>query len=337
MERIELRDNFGLHNLARAPVTRRALAPHEIRVSMRALSINYRDLLMIEGQYNPRQPLPLVPLSDGVGLVEEIGEQVTRFQIGDRVCGLFSQSWEDGPVTRKDLGQTLGGPLQGLWQQECILPESGAITPPAYLSDEEAATLPCAGLTAWSALKEHGTLKPKEYVVCLGTGGVSLFATQIARASGAEVILLTGSEEKAEKAIAVGANHTINYRQDERWDKTIREITQGQGADRVIEVGGAGTFDRSVKCLRPNGHLSLIGVLAKPGRAPNLTAVLMNQIRVQGIFVGHKTAFTRMNAFLTAQQIHPVIDSVLDAFSPTAPLERMQKALHFGKICLTFS
>ena len=337
MKQIELTHAFGLSNLRERSMEKGTLKPDEIRISTAAASLNYRDLLMIEGKYNPRQPLPLVPLSDGVGTITEVGSSVTERHVGERVCGLFCQSWDQGDLKKSYLAQTLGGPLPGMWRQEVILPANGVIEVPDYLSDEEAATLPCAALTAWSALMERCQTQEGQWVVCLGTGGVSLFAMQIANALGAHTIVLTSSDEKAKRVKRLGCDETINYTVDDRWDKRVREITGGDGADHVIEVGGAGTFDRSVRSLRPDGHMSLIGVLAAGHKTPNLTAVLMHQIRVQGIFVGHKQGFHRMNSFFQEHQIRPVIDSVHDGFAGHGALTKMQQKGHFGKICLSLS
>jgi NADPH:quinone reductase-like Zn-dependent oxidoreductase len=301
---------------------------------MRAASLNYRDLMTVEGRYNPRQPLPLVPCSDGVGEVVEVGEGVTRVRPGQRACPTFAQNWVAGDPGPEALASTLGGPLDGALAEEMVVREGGLVVPPEHLDDEAAATLPCAALTAWSALVTHGRVKAGDAVVVLGTGGVSVFALQFAALLGAEVVVTSGSDEKLARARALGARHLVNYKKEPRWSRAVRAATGGRGADLVVEVGGAGTFDESVRAVRPGGRVALIGVLAGGDRPVNLTRVLMQGVRVQGVFVGHRDAFEAMNRAITAHRLEPVVDRRYDLADAGAAFEAMRAGEHFGKIAV---
>ncbi len=336
MKAFEITGKFGIAQVRARTVERAPLGAGQVRVRMRANSLNYRDLMMIEGQYNPRQPLPLVPLSDGAGEIVEVGPGVTERQVGDRVVGLFAQGWLDGDFNKDHQRHTLGGPLPGMLQEEAVLDQHGVFVPPAHLDDAQAATLPCAALTAYSALAVLGDVGPGQTVLCLGTGGVSMFALAFAKALGARVIVTSSADEKLERARALGADETINYKAEARWDKIARDMTDGVGVDHVVEVGGAGTINLSLSAVRPSGRVSLIGVLAGGDSQPNLTQALMKQVCVQGVFVGHRRGFAQMCQLIEAHQIvpqvsaHHPVDEVQDA------LGLMKRGGHFGKICLTW-
>jgi NADPH:quinone reductase-like Zn-dependent oxidoreductase len=305
-----------------------------VRLRMRAASLNYRDLMMVEGRYNPRQRLPLVPCSDGVGEVVELGAGVTRVRVGQRVCPTFSQRWLAGDPGPEAFASTLGGPLDGALAEEMIVAEEGLVEPPAHLNDEQAATLPCAALTAWSALVTHGRVKAGDVVLVLGTGGVSIFALQFAALLGAEIVVTSGSDEKLERARALGARHLINYKKEPSWSKAVRAATGGRGADLVVEVGGAGTFDESLRSVRPGGQVALIGVLSGGESPVNLTRVLMNHVRVQGIFVGHRQGFEAMNRAIASHRLEPVVDRVFAFDEARQAFEALREGGHFGKIAL---
>ena len=336
MRAFEIRDAFGMENLRL--VERPAPEPEhrQVRIRMRAASLNYRDLLMIRGLYNPRQPLPLVPLSDGVGVVEAVGPGVSRVSVGDRVAGIFSQRWISNPPSLERVMFTLGGPLDGMLTESIVLDEDGVVAVPEYLTDVEAATLPCAALTAWSALAVEGRLRPGDTVLVLGTGGVSIFALQIARLFGASVIVTSSSDEKLARAADLGAAHGINYRTHPKWAREVSRITGGRGVDHVIEVGGAGTFDQSVRAARIGGHISMIGVLAGGSHEVNLTRVLMHSITVQGVMVGCRDSFEAMNRAFALHEVRPVIDSVFDFEDTSAALAHLASAKHFGKVAIRF-
>ena len=329
--------SFGTENLNLVDRPTPTPGPGEVRIRMRASSLNFRDLLMVRGHYNPRQPLPLVPLSDGVGIVEAVGDAVTRFVPGDRVAGIFAQTWLHHPPTRDDVRTTLGGPLDGMAAEQVVLHENGLVSVPEHLTDLEAATLPCAGVTAWNSLRGEGSVAEGDTVLILGTGGVSIFALLFAQSLGARTIVTSSSDEKLERATELGASETINYRQTEQWWRRVRELTDGSGVDHVVEVGGAGTFDQSVRSTKVGGHVSLIGVLAGGSQKLDVTRILMNHICVQGVLVGSRDVFESMNEHVTKHQIQPVIDRVFPFAELPAALDELGAGRHFGKIAIEFS
>lgn len=330
----QLANAFGLENLALIDLPDPgAPGPGQVRVRLEAASLNYRDLLMVRGFYNPRQPLPLIPCSDGAGVVEAVGPGVTRAAVGDLVALTFVQGWVAGEPTRELLGRTLGGPLDGTLREVVVLDESGVVRAPRGYSAIEAATLPCAALTAWSALHTWGALMPGQTVLVLGTGGVSVFALQLARAAGARVIVTSSSDDKLQRALHMGAHATINYRTTPDWAREAVKLTGGRGVDLVVEVGGAGTFDQSVRALRPGGNMALIGVLAGPAEV-NLTRVLMANIRVQGIIVGHREGFEQLVRAVELHQIRPVVDAVYPMASLPKAFDALAGQGHFGKIAI---
>ena len=324
--------SFGIEALRRAERVTPEPGPGEVRLRMCAASINYRDVMMVRGHYNPRLALPLVPLSDGVGVVDAVGPGVTQVALGDRVAPCFSPGWTSTPPTLEDVRHTLGGPLDGTLAESMVVPAAGVVRVPEHLSDAEAATLPCAALTAWSALFVEGDLRAGQTVLLLGTGGVSLFALQFAKAAGARVIITSSSDAKLERARALGADETINYRAEPAWGKRAKALTGGVGVDQVVEVGGAGTFNQSLRALKVGGTMSLIGVLAQASEGADLVRVLMNQIRVQGIFVGCRDAFEAMNRAIAEHALRPVVDRVFAWGEAPAALEHVANAKHFGKI-----
>jgi NADPH:quinone reductase-like Zn-dependent oxidoreductase len=337
MRVFEIQDSFGLDSLMLADRAEPAPGPGQVKLEMRAASLNYRDLLMTLGHYNPKQPLPLIPCSDGVGEVVEAGEGVTRVAVGDRVATSFFQTWIDGPPAMAKLRGTLGGPLDGTLAETMVLGEEGVVRVPEHLSDCEAATLPCAGLTAWSALVEQGSVGPGDTVLVQGTGGVSIFALQIARLLGARVIVTSSSDAKLERARELGAWQTINYSDDPVWGKTAREMTGGVGVDHVVEVGGAGTLEQSVAAVRVGGQVSVIGVLSGVSSELNIIPVLMQNLRLQGILVGSRESFVRMNRAVETHRLRPVIDRVFGFSEVPAALRHMASGRHFGKICVSIS
>lgn len=319
---------FGLQHLRSVDLPLAPLGPHEVRLAIRAVSLNFRDHLMIAGHYNPRQPLPLVPCSDAAGEVVEVGASVRRVAVGQRCCPIFCSSWISGPPTRERLRGTLGGPLPGTLQAFTTHHEEALVTIPPYLSWEEAATLPCAALTAWNGLKG---LEPGSLVLLQGTGGVSIFALQLALAMGHRVALLSGSDEKLERARALGAEWLCNYRTHPEWSRPLRQAYP-EGVDRIIEVGGAGTLEQSLRSIRPDGQISLIGILAGASKPLNVLPILMQQIRVQGVLVGNRDDFEAMNRLLAARQLRPVLDSRFRFEAAPQALEHLAQGLHFGKI-----
>ncbi|MDG2284782.1 MAG: NAD(P)-dependent alcohol dehydrogenase [Alphaproteobacteria bacterium] len=304
--------------------------PGEVLVRVRASSINYRDLSMVEDPGPRGIPYPHIPNSDGAGEVLEVGDGVTRFQAGDKVCGTFFQGWIDGPITVSDMGKALGGTAEGMLAEMRVLSEEGLVAMPEGLSFEEAATLPCAALTAWNSLVEAGGVKAGDTVLLLGTGGVSIVALQLCQLLGARAIITSSSEEKLERAKELGAWKTVNYRSTPDWDKAVLDITDGLGVDHTVEVGGAGTLEKSITATKVGGSIGLIGVLT--GGQINPTLVMRKSIRLQGIYVGSRQMFEDMNRAVAHHEMRPVIDQCFDFGDARAAYHAMRAAGHFGKL-----
>jgi NADPH:quinone reductase-like Zn-dependent oxidoreductase len=307
--------------------------PGQVLVRMRALSLNFRDILLSKGLYNPKLRLPMVPLSDGAGEVAAAGAGVTRFRPGQRVAACFMPGWVDGEINEAKARSALGAESPGVLAEEVILPEEGLVAIPEHLSFAEAATLPCAGVTAWHAVVESGSIKPGDSVLTLGTGGVSIFALQFARLAGARVIATSGSETKLSRALELGASAGINYKTTPDWDKQVRELTSGRGVDQVIEVGGAGTLTRSVRAVRLGGYVALIGVLSGTGDV-NPLPILMKGVRLQGIFVGSRAMFEAMNRAIATSGLRPIIDRVFPFDKAVDALKYLESGAHFGKVVI---
>jgi NADPH:quinone reductase-like Zn-dependent oxidoreductase len=334
MKALVVAGGFGLQNLRFEERPEPEPGPGEVVLGMRAVSLNYRDLLMVRGQYNPRQPLPLVPASDGVGRVVAIGDGVTRVAVGDRVCPIFATGWLAGEPSREKLKTTLGGPLDGTLTELMKLDAESVVKVPDFLSDAEAACLPCAGVTAWSALVTQGGVTAGDTVLALGTGGVSIFGLQIAKALGARLIITSSADDKLARARDLGADEVINYGTTPDWGKAARELTGGRGVDHVLEVGGASTLAHSIKAVRPGGVVSIIGNLGGGSTELNLLPVLMQNLRLQGVIVGHRESFEALVRAVTQAQIRPVVDRVFGFDDFRGALEHMATGGHFGKICV---
>ncbi len=335
MKQFEIAE-FGLDGLQLKQAEIPRPGPGQVLVRMTAASLNFRDLRVVQGLYNPRLKRPMRPLSDGAGIVEEAGPGCERWKKGDRVAGIFMQKWIDGPITREKCNSALGGAIQGVLAEYVLFAEDGLVSVPASLSDEEAACLPCAAVTAWHALFEEEAVVPGQTVLLQGTGGVSVFALQFAKAAGLRAIVTSSSDEKLERVRSMGAAETVNYKKTPDWEETARKLTDGVGVDNVIEVGGSDTVPKSLKAVRMGGTVSVIGVLSgvEPSVAP--TGILMNSVRVQGIYVGSRWMFERMNRAIEFHKIKPVIDRVFPWTEFPDALRYMEKQQHFGKICLRF-
>jgi len=311
-------------------------APDEVLIKFHAASLNYRDLMIVSGTYNPRMKLPAVPFSDGSGEVVEVGKAVTKWKAGDRVCTTVIAGWIDGEPSAEKAKTAIGaGSFDGVLREYAAFSEESIVREPAHLSFNEAATLPCAAVTAWNALVVSGNVKAGDTVLTLGTGGVSVFAIQFAKQLGAKVIATSSSDEKLAKANGLGADETINYKAVEDWDKAVLELTGGRGVDHVIEVGGTGTLTRSVKSVRVGGHIALIGALNMSGEF-NPVPVFMKGIRMQGIFVGSRRMFEDMNAGVESSGMRPVIDRTFEFDEAREALKYMESGSHFGKIVVSF-
>lgn len=308
---------------------------HQVQIRVAATSLNYRDLLMAKGLYSRRLSLPLVLLSDGAGEVVEVGSSVTKFKSGDRVCVNFMSGWIKGPLDKSAADTALGGAIDGMHRQYANFNEESLVKIPDHMSLEEAATLPCAALTAWNGLVRQGQVKAGETVLTMGTGGVSIFALQIAKLHGARVIATSSSDKKLERLRTLGADELINYKTTPNWDKKVLELTGGKGVDHVVEVGGAGTLEKSMNAVRIGGHISMIGVLSGPAQF-SLFPVLMKNIKIQGIFVGSVEMFEEMNRAFSLHRTKPVIDKVFNAGELKESLQYLESGSHFGKIVLKF-
>ncbi len=334
MKACELRNSFGIDNLMITDHEMQAPGHGQALVRVRAASLNYRDLLVIKGLYNPHIHLPFTPFSDGAGDVVAVGEGVSRVKVGDRVAGIFMQDWLAGDLTEAKQKSALGGGMRGMLAEYVILGEDGLVHIPEHLTYEEAATLPCAAVTAWHAVVETG-IRPGDRVLLLGTGGVSLFSLQFARIAGAEVFITSHSDEKLANAWQLGAAHGINYRAVPDWGKEVHEMAGGRGVDLVVEVGGAGTLPQSMRAVRMGGRISLIGVLTGAEGEINPRPIIMKKIRLQGIFVGSREMFESMNRAIGLQHLRPVIDRVFSLEEVRDALRYMESGSHFGKICIS--
>jgi len=306
--------------------------PGEILVRMKASSINYRDFLTINHAAARGITEERIPNSDGAGIVEEVGAGVTSYKSGDRVVGCFFQDWVSGSITPKTMASALGGPIDGVLAEYVVFKENGLLPMPEHLSFEEASTLPCAALTAWNCLIESGNATAGSTALLLGTGGVSVFSLQLAKACGIRAIVTSSSDEKLARVSEMGASDVINYRTTPDWELQVQELTDGRGVDVVVEVGGAGTLEKSVEAVRVGGTISLVGVLT--GGKIDPTSIMRKSVRLQGIYVGPQAMFSKLNAALVQNKIHPVIDEVVAFDDARKAYELMQSGVHFGKIVI---
>lgn len=325
---------FGIDSLQITDIPEPAApGPGEVLVRWRAFSINYRDLVIIQGSYLPDLTMPYTPLSDGAGEIVAVGAGVTEWKSGDRVAGQYIQSWHEGPATPENLRLSLSGmALPGLARELSVLPAHGLVRLPAHLSFEEGSTLPIAAVTAWSALFAHRDLAPGATVVLEGTGGVSLFGLQLAHAAGLRTIITSSSDEKLARARTLGADATINYRVEPGWGQRVRDLTGGRGADLVLEVGGPATFQEAARAVRLGGRIALIGFLSGNALPVNAFDFIGNLTTLHGVRVGSRADFRALNRALGQHAIRPVIDHVFDFAELPAAFARLSRGEHFGKI-----
>jgi NADPH:quinone reductase-like Zn-dependent oxidoreductase len=325
-------ESFGLDGLKVVDRPEPKPGHGQVLVRWKAFSLNYRDLMVVKGIYNPKLKLPIIPLSDGAGVIEAVGEGVTRFKVGARVTSVFLQDWQAGDLTDALTRTALGGALEGVLAEASVLPEHGLLEVPEHLNFEEAATLPCAALTSWNALVSSGRLKAGDTILVQGTGGVSLFSLQFAKLGGARVVLTSSSDAKLARARELGADILINYKTTPEWGDAARKQAGGAGIDHVVEVGGAGTLAQSMRAVRAGGRISVIGVLAGGGGQLSLLPLLMRNLVAQGIFVGSKAMSEAMNKAISLHKMHPVIDRTFGFDEAPAALRHMESGAHFGKI-----
>lgn len=335
MKTYELRHGNSWESLVLTERPKPVPGPGELLLKLRAVSLNYRDVAILRGSYGDF-PRPLVPVSDGVGEVVAVGPQVGRFKVGDRVIPSYVPDWVRGEPTEEETRLRLGGPLDGLLREYACVHEEAAVAAPAQLTDAEAATLPIAGVTAWHALFTAGRVGPGQTVVVQGTGGVSLFALQLARMAGARVLVTSRSAAKLERARSLGAAAGINTRDDPAWDARVLALTAGRGADHIVDVAGGDGIARSIAAVRVGGTVSLVGFLDNARVRFDLTRALRRVVRLQAVSVGSRDDLEALGRALAAQGVRPVVDATFPFERAHAAFEHLASGAHFGKVVLTF-
>jgi len=335
MRVFQIQGDWGIDHLQLATRPDPRPGPGQVLLRMKAASLNYRDLVVPNRGYGSfTGNLPLIPISDGLGEVVEVGSGVKRVKVGDRVCPCFHQGWIAGEPSLERLTQTLGGPIDGTMADLMCVSEDGVAKVPAHLSDEEAATLPCAALTAWSAIVTYDELRPGSRVLVQGTGGVALFALQFAKLLGTHVTVISSSDAKLARAQQLGADAGINYTTTPEWSKPAREASGGAGFDHIVELGGEKTLPQSLRCIRPGGTISMIGVLSGAALAAPLGLVVTRQVRLQGITVGHRDGFEAMLRAIDQHRVRPVLDRTFAFAQLKEAMEYLKSGAHFGKIVI---
>jgi len=324
--------SFGIDSLELVDRATPQPGPGEVLVKVQAVSLNYRDLMMVKGNYNPKMKLPRIPCSDGAAEVEAVGKGVTAWKRRDRVCGIFMQNWLDGTPTPAKIKGDWVGDIDGMLAEYVVLKETGLVRIPEHLSFEEAATLPCAGVTAWNALKT-GRVERNSTVLMQGTGGVSIFALQFAKLKGARVLGISSSDAKLQRACSLGLDEALDYGETSEWDRWVVEKTSGEGVDLVVEVGGVGTLPRSLRAVKMGGTIAQIGVLTGPAEAIPVPTILHKQVHLRGIYVGSRENFEEMNAEIAKAKLKPVYESHPWTEAQNA-FKEMESASHFGKLVL---
>lgn len=337
MKAYQLQGHNSLDALKLIDLPEPEVGANDVLVKIHANSMNYRELIILRGGYPRNNTIPVIPVSDGAGEVVSVGENVTAFQVGDRVAGTFFRDWVTGAPTEAQMNTGLGGGLDGMLAEYVVNPEHAWVKIPEHLTYEEAATLPCAAVTAWNSLTT-GNLIAGQTILTLGTGGVSIFALQFAKLLGAKVIITSSSDEKLERAHALGADATINYRTNPEWQDKVRSLTDGVGVSQVVEVGGEGTLERSLASARMGGYIGAIGVLTGFGGGGfTPAAVFFNHLRIQGIYVGSREMFEAMIKTISLNRLQPVIHETIPFAEAKRAYELLESGKHFGKIVISHS
>jgi NADPH:quinone reductase-like Zn-dependent oxidoreductase len=335
MRVFQIEGDWGMDNLRLGVRPEPQAGPGQVVVRMKASSLNYRDLVVPGRGYGSHSgTLPLIPVSDGVGEVVATGSGVTRVAVGDRVCPTYFQRWTAGEPDLERLTASLGGPIDGTMTEFMCLSEEGVVKAPAHLTDVEAATLPCAALTAWSALTTCSATRPGDRVLVQGCGGVALFAVAFAKLLGAHVTVISSSDERIERVRAMGADAAVNYREIPDWAKATRAITDGRGYDLILELGGEKTLPQSLRCIRPGGTVAMIGILSGSAMATSLGHVITRQVRLQGVTVGHRDGFEAMARAISQHGIRPVVDRVFAFEELKEAMAYLKSGAQFGKVCI---
>lgn len=326
----------GQHISGLTLVQRDIAAPtdYEVQVRVNAVSLNYRDLMVVDGSYFNTGDAPVIPCSDGAGEVIAIGAQVTRFRVGDRVTAAFFPEWTSGAPTPQNTLGALGGAADGMLAEVVVLHENALVAIPGHLSYIEAATIPCAGITAWNTLFVEGKLKAGDSVLLLGTGGVSVWALQLAKAAGLDTIITSSSDDKLERARSLGAAATINYKTTPEWQDEVLRLTQGRGVELVLEVGGQGTLARSIASTKMGGTVAIVGGVSGFGGELDQFALIGGAKRLSGIYVGSRSMLEDLNRFLGVAAIHPVVDRIFPFHQTQAAYQYLKNAGHFGKVVI---
>jgi NADPH:quinone reductase-like Zn-dependent oxidoreductase len=308
--------------------------PRDVLVRLRAAALNFRDLVVVEGGYGGRQKKEnLVPLGDGAGEIVDVGNEVEGWRVGDRVVGCFFPNWHSGPATERKVAANLGGTVDGVACEYRVFAQDAIVAAPKHLNFVKASTLPCAALTAWTAVITNGDVGPGQSVLTQGTGGVSLFALQFARAAGAQVIATSSSAPKLDKLRALGAAHVINYAETPKWGEAVHQFVP-EGVDLVVEIGGGGTIAESFRALRMGGTVSIIGVVAGARHDLNVPIVIMKNIRLHGVSVGNRDQLMRMINAMEQNAIRPVVDRTFPLDDLRAALAYLKSQRHIGKVCV---
>jgi len=332
----EVKD-LGLDNLTLTEKDIKSIADNEVLVEMKAATLNYRDLIMIDGGYGPigGKP-PFIPISDGAGIVKEVGKSIKNFKVGDIVVPPFFKGWDSGSMKENTVFLSLGGKEDGVMQEFMIFKENNLVHAPKNWSCIEAATLPCAALTAWRTIVTEGKINKDSVVLVQGLGGVSIFAIQIAKLFNAKVIATTSSKERMIKAKKIGADYVINYNEDVDWSKKVQEITNKKGVDIVVEVGGSKTLEKSIKCSKTGAVIGIIGVLSGGIAELPIGRVIYKASRLIGISCGNKMELINMIEKFNSSNTRPIIDTIFNFSDLPNALQYLSKGTHLGKIAIDF-